>query len=205
MGINDDIAYKILNTWLTRCRKSEGLKSYLWVAERQKNNTLHFHLITHNYMRIRTVNEFMKISLENEFIKGNLKCRKSVIDRYNGIDVDNLYQSKRNKNKNERLNKSESQRKLSYYLTKYISKNDTLSEHLPWHCSRDISALFISINYSDSNPPEIAHLIADNPEAVVTYEDEYFTLSFFKFQPEEKFFDDLVEINNLVFETFHPN
>ena len=25
-----------------------GLKSYLWVAERQKNGTLHFHLITHN-------------------------------------------------------------------------------------------------------------------------------------------------------------
>lgn len=205
MGIPDETAYKILNTWLTRCRKNENLKSYLWVAERQKNNTLHFHLITNNFMRIRTVNEFMKSSLLTEFERGNLKCNRKIIESYNGIDVDNLYNSKRNKNKKERLSKSESQRKLSYYLTKYISKNDTLSERLPWHCSRDISALFISINYSQTNPPEIARLVADNPEAVITYEKDYFTISFFKFQPEERFFDDLIEINNLIFETFHPN
>lgn len=203
--ISDDIGYKVFNTWLTRCRKDCGLKSYLWVAERQKNGTLHFHLITHNYMAIRKVNEFMRQSLFTQYEKGFLKCNPKVIEKYNGVDVDNLYHSKRKKNNNKRLSRMEAQRKLSYYLTKYISKNEVKSARLPWHCSRDISALFISINYDDVSNLEIANLIADNPEAVTTYEEEFFTMHYFKFQPEEFHFLDLTEANNLIFETMNPN
>lgn len=203
--IKDEIAYKVLNTWLTRCRKECGLKSYLWVAERQKNGTLHFHLITHNYMPIRKVNDFMRQALMTQYEKGFLKCNPKVIEKYNGVDVDNLYHSKRKKNRNKRLSRVEAQRKLSYYLTKYISKNDVKSERLPWHCSRDISALFISINYDDVSNLEIADLIADNPEAVTTYEKEFFTMHYFKFQPDEFHFLDLTKANNLIFETMNPN
>lgn len=203
--ITDKIAYQVLNTWLTRCRKNCGLKSYLWVAERQKNGTLHFHLITHNFMHIRTVNEFMKQSLLTQWEKGNLNCKLKVLAKYNGVDVDDLYKSKRRKKGNNRNTQQEAQRKLSYYLTKYISKNDVKSERLPWHCSRDISALFISINYADVSNLEIANLIADNPEAVTTYTEEFFTMHYFKFQPEEFHFLDLTEANNLIYATFHKN
>lgn len=203
--ISDDIGYKVFNTWLTRCRKDCGLKSYLWVAERQKNGTLHFHLITHNYMAIRKVNDFMRQSLQTQKDKGLLDCKQRVIDKYNGVDVDNLYHSKRKKNNNNRLSQAEAQRKLSYYLTKYISKNEVKSNRLPWHCSRDISALFISINYADVSNLEIANLIADNPEAVTTYDEEFFTMHYFKFVPEEFHFLDLTEANNLIFETMNPN
>lgn len=203
--INDDLAYKIFNVWLTRCRKSAGLKSYLWVAERQKNNTLHFHLITNNFIPIRLVNDYMRITLLNEYDKGNLVYKREKLEKYNGIDVDNLYKSKRNKNKNKRLNKVESQRKLSYYLTKYISKNNTTSERLPWHCSRDISALFISIHYADFNTHEIADIISNNPEAVHSIYEDYFTIHYFKFQPLEEWFENLTEINNLVYEKMNPN
>ena len=205
INIPDKIAYQVLNIWLTRCRKSNGLKSYLWVAERQKNGTLHFHLITNNFMQIRQVNEYMRQSLLSQFSKGNLECNLKSIEKYNGIDVDNLYKSKRNKNKNERIGKADSQRKLSYYLTKYISKNDVLSERLPWHCSRDISALFISINYNDISENEICSLIYDNPDAVTTYNNEYFTIHYFKFVPDDFYFSDLTEVNNMIYETFHPN
>ena len=203
--ISDEIGYKCLNTWLTRCRKDLGLKSYLWVAERQKNGTLHFHLITHNYMPIRKANEFMRTALFTQFIKGNLNCKLKVIENYNGVDVDSLYNSKRNKIKGERLDKIAAQRKLSYYLTKYISKNNVKSERLPWHCSRDISALFISINYSDVSNLEIAELIADNPDAVTTYNEEFFTMHYFKFVPDDFHFADLSEINNLIFEFINKN
>lgn len=203
--ISDEIGYKCLNTWLTRCRKECGLKSYLWVAERQKNGTLHFHLITHNYMAIRQVNEFMKQCLITQFSKGFLNCSYKVLEKYNGVDVDNLYHSKKGRNKNQRLSKADSTRKLSLYLTKYISKNDTKSNRLPWHCSRDISALFISINYQDVTNLEIADLIQDNPEAVTTYEKEYFTMHYFKFVPDDFHFKDLVDANNLIFDTLHQN
>jgi len=205
LNINDDLAYQLLNTWLTRCRKSAGLRSYLWVAERQKNNTLHFHLITNNYMKIGMVNDFMKECLRTQKNKGKLICRDNIINKYNGVDVDNLYQSKRRKNKNERLDKIEAQRKLSMYLTKYITKNETKSLRLPWHCSRDISALFISINYQDVSSLEIAHLINDNPEAVVTYNEDFFTIHYFKFNPDDFYFTDLININNAVYEKFNPN
>ena len=204
-GTSDEICYKTFNTLLTRCRKEIGLKSYLWVAERQKNNTLHFHMITNNYMNVRIVNSFMKECLKTQFNKGLINCKQKVIEKYNGVDVDNLYNSKKNRNSKERISKIDSQKKLSYYLTKYISKNNTLSERLPWHCSRDISALFISINYSESNQPEIVKLIADNPEAVVSYFDEYFTLSFYKFQPDENYFKDLIDVNNQIFEFMNTN
>ena len=126
LGIDDDLAYQLLNTWLTRCRRDAGLKSYLWVAERQKNNTLHFHLITNNYMQIGKVNDFMKASLQHAHGKGKLNCRQNIINKYNGIDVDNIHYPKKRKGKPEKLNRNQAQRKLSMYLTKYISKNDMI-------------------------------------------------------------------------------
>ena len=146
-GFPDELCYKIFNTWLTRCRKDCNLKSYLWVAERQKNNTLHFHLITNNFMRISIVNNYMKECIRTQNKKENLGISKYIIDNYNGVDVDNIWESKRKGKNSKRLNKTEATRKISMYLTKYVSKNDTKSDRLPWHCSRDISALFISINY----------------------------------------------------------
>lgn len=205
INIDDDLAYQLLNTWLTRCRKSAGLRSYLWVAERQKNNTLHFHLITNNYMKIGIVNDFMKESLQTQYNKGKLNCRQNIINKYNGVDVDNLYQPKKRKDQKQRLSGIEAQNKLSYYLTKYISKNDTVSKRLPWHCSRDISALFISVNYSDISTHEISQLITDNPDAVLSFHDEYFSFHYFKFRPSEAYFKELNEINNMIYEKFNPN
>lgn len=205
IGISDEIGYKLLNTWLTRCRKELGLRSYLWVAERQKNGTLHFHLITHNYMPIRKANDFMKAALYTQWEKGLINCKEEIILNYNGCDVDNLYQSKKNRHNGKRLNKIQSQRKLSMYLTKYISKNDTKSERLPWHCSRDISALFISINYQDVSSLEIAQLVADNPEAVTIYDKEYFTMYYFKFIPDDFHFVDLQELNEIAFRLCQKN
>lgn len=36
------------------------------------------------------------------------------------------------------------------YLEKYISKNDIEFYRLLWHCSRDVSRLFTSQNYDES-------------------------------------------------------
>ena len=204
-GFPDELCYKIFNTWLTRCRKDCNLKSYLWVAERQKNNTLHFHLITNNFMRISIVNNYMKECIRTQNKKENLGISKYIIDKYNGVDVDNIWESKKNRNSKKRLNKVEATRKISMYLTKYVSKNDTKSDRLPWHCSRDISALFISINYSEVNMLEITDLITNNPDSVISYEKEYFTMHYFKFQPLDEWFNDLTAINNQIYKTFHPN
>ena len=204
-GFPDALGYKIFNTWLTRCRKDANLRSYLWVAERQKNNTLHFHLITNNFMRISIVNGYMKECIRTQNNKENLGISKYIIDNYNGVDVDNIWESKKNRKAPKRLNKTEATRKISMYLTKYVTKNETKSDRLPWHCSRDISALFISINYTDVSMLEIADLISNNPDAVISYQKEYFTMHFFKFQPLDEWYLPLTEINNQIYKTFHAN
>lgn len=204
-GFPDELCYKIFNTWLTRCRKDCNLKSYLWVAERQNNNTLHFHLITNNFMRISIVNNYMKECIRTQNSKNNLGISKYIIDHYNGVDVDNIWESKRKGKNAKRLNKTEATRKISMYLTKYVSKNDTKSDRLPWHCSRDISALFISINYSDVSMLEITDLISNNPNAVISYQQEFFTMHYFQFQPLDEWYNDLSAINNQIYKSFHPN
>ena len=156
-------------------------------------------------MRISIVNYYMKECIRTQNKKENLGISKYIIDHYNGVDVDNIWQSKKNRNSKKRLNKAEANRKISMYLTKYVSKNDTKSDRLPWHCSRDISALFISINYTDVNMLEITDLISNNPDAVISYEQQYFTMHYFRFQPLDEWFNDLSAINNQIYSVFHPN
>ena len=196
LDIPDELAYKVFNTWLTRCRKESGLISYLWVAERQKNNTIHFHLITHNFLQISKVNAFMRSALLTQYTKGNLSYDINKLNRYNGIDVDNILNSKRHKGKSRNLSTMEAQNKLMFYLSKYVSKNDTLSNRLPWHCSRDISALFTTQNFANENNVPLFQLIADNPEAVHSIKGDYFAIHFFRFQPDPTNFTELEDLNN---------
>ncbi len=67
VGLPDENAYKIFNTWLTRCRRNSGLKTYLWVAERQKNGTVHFHLLTNDFMPIKQVNDYMTVNRKKKY------------------------------------------------------------------------------------------------------------------------------------------
>src|SRR5665648_393240 len=87
VGLSDDDAYKVFNVWLTRCRKIGGLNTYLWVAERQKNGTIHFHLLTNDHMQIRDVNGFMAIALATAKQKGVEALQSINPEKYNGVDV----------------------------------------------------------------------------------------------------------------------
>ncbi len=64
-GLSDSSCYQILNTCLTRIRKWRKKFSYIWVAERQKNGTTHFHMLTNVYMGIGIVNGFFKVAIDN--------------------------------------------------------------------------------------------------------------------------------------------
>ncbi|WP_461827362.1 rolling circle replication-associated protein [Dysgonomonas sp.] len=88
-----------------------GLKSYLWVAEHQKNETIHFHMLTNTFMHIKKVNHFMARAINTQVRKKENKGKINVnfdIKKYNGVDV-------RHVNNNRKA--------LNCYLTKYVSKN----------------------------------------------------------------------------------
>ncbi|MBB4037080.1 hypothetical protein GGR21_002995 [Dysgonomonas hofstadii] len=135
----DEFAYKCFNTVLTRLRKKCGLKSYLWVAERQKNGTIHFHMLTNTFMQIRIVNYFMARAINNQIRKKENKGKINVnfdIQKYNGVDV-------RHVNNNRKA--------LNCYLTKYVSKNTISFYKLPYHSSHDISELFTAETFVNEN------------------------------------------------------
>jgi len=138
-GMSDKDIKKIHNTVLTRIRKLRSNFTYIWIAEKQKNGTLHFHMITNSYFNIRIINRYYSRAIDNQINK-SYRGLKFDIDRYNGVDVVRV----RNHNT------------IAAYVTKYVTKNDTEIVGLNWNCSKDVSALFTSLLLSHSDFLKIA-------------------------------------------------
>jgi hypothetical protein len=143
-GTSDNTCYQLFNTWLTNLRQKKMLRSYLWVAERQpkKTKVIHFHILIPHYMGVQRANAIMKECICNLIRKGvitnwNLHAAK----RYNGVDIDKNRKTKKVVNFAEHGK----QRSLARYLTKYLTKNETKLYRLPWHCSRDWSAMIVGV------------------------------------------------------------
>ena len=128
-GISDDYIYSLFNLYLTRLRKNEDLLSYLWVAERQKNGTLHYHLLTTDDVYIVRWNEIMRDILINRYVKNN-----SVFDGYNPVNYNGIDIAK-NRKTGAVINfaKGENKKVVSQYITKYVTKNDTKMAHFVRH------------------------------------------------------------------------
>lgn len=144
LGSSDEICRKALNVWLTNLRQKYKLTNYMWVAERQKNGTLHFHLLTNNRMPIKEVNLEMAEILQNYEKKKLLSFGNSALDKYNGVDLSYAGKRRKNdkKNNNQKIQTQENRRRfITRYITKYIIKQNQEWDFLPNHWSRSISAL----------------------------------------------------------------
>lgn len=144
LGILDEIARRILNVFLTKLREKFNLTNYLWIAERQKNKTIHFHLLTNNYMPIKEVNREMAKTIDYYVSKQQASWGNSSFEKYNGVDLQYPNKNKKNKNQKSPLSKKTQKQNikfLSKYLTKYITKQDQSWFFLPQHYSHSISNL----------------------------------------------------------------
>lgn len=144
-GIPDATAYRLFNIWLTSLRQYKMLRNYLWVAERQENGTIHFHMAVPHKMYAPRANAMMRGTLKNEIRKGNI-AGYSIFKaaRYNGVDIAKNRATKRVTN----FAVKKGARALAVYLTKYVTKNDTGFTHLAWHNSRGFSGIFTGVTFS---------------------------------------------------------
>lgn len=157
-GNTEEQIYKVWNTFLTNLRKTYGLRDYLWVAEYQKNGTLHYHMIVNVFMDIRRVNRAMAIALFHQQMLGTV-----AIDKYNGVDVQRV---------------TGSRDKLNSYLTKYVSKSESHNyKRAPWRCSQSVSALFTSVEIDAETSLKLQQEFAKLPCYVV--ENDYVTIEYF--------------------------
>lgn len=148
-AVSDQAAAQALNTWFTALREKERrvLKNYLWVAERQKIGTIHYHILITSRVNIVYVNRAMKIVLCNMVRDGIINYPLPAMKRYNGVDLA--------KDRKTRVVTNfcdpKSRKALTGYITKYVTKNNTTFPTAAWGCSRAFSALFtgITCTYSE--------------------------------------------------------
>lgn len=152
-AVNEDIAMQALNTWLTSLRRKgqRSIREYLWVSEFQDGkrlddsskatNTIHYHLLILNRVNIVKVNRAMRVVLCNLIRDGVLNYPLAVMKRYNGVDLAKNRKTKVVTN----FCDPKSRKLLSWYITKYVAKNNAAFKHSAWGCSRGFSAIFTAI------------------------------------------------------------
>lgn len=213
VNTNDEAIYLIFNKWLTNCRKRYGLNTYIWVAERQSNGTLHFHILTNDRMNIYEVNKAMANSIDTSVNQGLTEWGASSRSLYNGVDVDSIQRPKqRQYETREQYRKRikaysrhtihERIKWATMYMTKYMTKNDDVFTHLPYHCSRDISQLFTGIQLSDKDITNFITELSDNPDDYEIKRNDRITLYVFKTIQSDKVYRMLDKLNNWLYEHY---
>ncbi len=189
-SMTDDLCYRALNSWLTSLRQLGRLRSYLWVAERQKQGTIHYHLAIPHFLDVKYANRIMRnILLDLEQKKLLQGWSREGIRKYNGVDIAKDRNSKRIVN----FASGPKGKSLANYLTKYVTKNDTELPHLAWHNSRDWSALILGMTFTRE---ELGRFVTGSMIDVNFIETEYCQFYRWKnFQPPERFVKHLGQMN----------
>lgn len=201
-GIQDDICYRIFNSVLTRLRRDMGLKSYMWVMERQKNGTIHYHMLTHDYMNVREVNRLFAVGIEGFVEKGLCTWGRSSLSKYNGVDVKAVIKKG---NLAETRKRNVIVERVIGYLAKYMSKEIKSESHRVWHCSRLVSALFISSWVDDDYLDSMMRQHGSEEDISRIVECQYGTIIFTKGIPLVYGYDEVIALNEKVYQIFEEN
>lgn len=194
-GMPERVIVQVWNTILTRWRQELGLKSYLWVAERQKNGTRHYHMLTNCWMPISRANEIAAIAIDTFVRRGLCSWGNSSLQKYNGIDVKRVKGDPRLKGRARML---DAQNRTVGYLVKYMGKGTAESEFRLWHCSRMVSALFVSMTVSEDQFTAIAEDLGEEWSKVKIYQCEYGTLYVGPFRNSNEYSVVMDRVNDCV-------
>jgi len=87
VNTTDATAYRLYNTWLTTLRQKKWLREYLWIAERQQNGTIHFHVAIPHRLSVVAANRAMQVILATAAKRKEIAFSVYQCKRYNGIDI----------------------------------------------------------------------------------------------------------------------
>lgn len=143
----DTKAVKMLNKFLTATKKQIGAYNYVWVAERQQNGRIHFHMVIDRRLDINYINSLWIIQQYNSGVMHQEANSKLMLET--GLTFKQLHKQgdKGYKLAHKFLNpvdivKVNSIDGVSAYLTNYVIKNETKMSCAIWHCNRNVSKLF---------------------------------------------------------------
>jgi hypothetical protein len=140
--VSDSSGVVILNKFLTAIRSEFSGVQYLWVAERQENGNIHFHIILNKRLPVKRWNGMWVLQQYNSGLTGKNKYGEvismaEINDRFSAGTIGKVLNPLD-------VKPVRSIGGLSGYLTKYITKQE---KNVPfdcsvWHCSRGVSRLF---------------------------------------------------------------
>lgn len=192
IGTSDDCAHLLWNKWLTRLRKEKMIKEYLWVTERQKNKTIHFHMCINHYMDAKWANKYMRAAIMTSIDKKEIDWTREAAKNYNGVHIS------KNKKTGRAINfaKKKNEKSLTNYLTKYVTKNDEGFPHLAWHSSRGYSNLIITFRLT------LEEFKQSNIEYLLDYakklDGQYFTFIRWKSNAPPEIIKYFSQLNNYI-------
>lgn len=198
-GFADDLCFRVWNIILTRCRQDLNLRSYLWVMERQRNGTIHYHMLTHDYMPIGRVNGFAAHAIDSLVTAGLGSWGNSSLFRYHGVDVRKICDARF---RPRYLKLSEIVRSVARYLAKYMSKELSSESHRVWHCSRLVSALITGYWVDDADFREVCEDEVTDDKPVKQVRGSCYEIIFVNVLNSGAFRCTVSRINDAIFELF---
>ncbi len=136
-NIDENIAYSLLNSTLTTLRTAHNVKNYLWIAERQKNGTIHYHLALYHFVKVRIINDVVKKYLKYAIRKQQLQWSITAANNYNGVDIAKDRKTRVPTN----FAAADKAKKIAGYLTKYITKSTQKFTRQAWNSSKSLAAI----------------------------------------------------------------
>lgn len=227
VNTSDNVAFEVLNIVLTRLRKGYSLseqanylidlfkseksdkwlsymqlcaksvvqhklKNYLWVSERQQNGTIHFHLVTSDTLNVIVFNHFVAAAIfgskQNKINSDSLL--NTSLSKFNGVDS------------SKSMQKVKDVTRLRKYITKYITKNKSVFTHFCWHCSRSISALFTSQQYTIEEVENKSIPVDPDYQSSCYLVSDYYTFVYYPNINFEKCFADMIALNDSIIDYF---
>lgn len=143
--VDDNTAMDILNVWFSTIKKRYGNFNYIWVAERQHNGNIHFHIIADQRFPIGYINSlWVKNQIENGVLN------KDIINRLkedHGTTFSNLHTEGKYNIVHDYLNPVDitsvkTINGVSSYLTNYVTKNNSIFDCSAWKSNRKVSKIF---------------------------------------------------------------
>lgn len=166
-----EIKRDLLNRWNIEIKREIKSDTYLWVAEKQDNGNIHFHILYPKFIHWQTVrnkwnrilddNGYIALYRENqkEFHSNGFRLREDLTDKWSAENQYKAYQNGiacnwSNPNSTD-IHSLEKIKNVGNYITKYLTKgNEELKiDGRLWSCSKNFQSL-ISADFIISNEVE---------------------------------------------------
>ncbi|MEN3323750.1 hypothetical protein VP395_08425 [Mariniflexile soesokkakense] len=128
-SVSDEVAVNILRKFIDNVKKRSEDFQYIWVVERQTKNdefkgNPHFHMITNKYWKIeKWWNYWLTLQQKNGVIPRDKDFKPSSAFDVRQLNATNI-------------------KRITSYVTKYVTKNNEKFKCQIWNCSKKVSELY---------------------------------------------------------------